>query len=439
MTFSRRGCLTIQMRMTAASHPPRPAERSPGAAARGCDLAVLVHEFPKLSETFVLGDLLALEAAGVRLRVFSLRRPQGELAQDEIARLRAKVDYLPEITGRQGQLLVRASGAALFFRGPAQFSRGLAEIYASPDFSRLRLRQALLLAHRLDQLGAPPLYVHFAHRPGTVGRYAALLLGIRFAISAHAVDIWTSPAKDLRAKVRDAEVVLTCYREAQEYLGSLAGSHTPVELVYHGVEIPPVSARRESTPPVVFAVGRLIEKKGYDTLLDAASRLVERSVAFRVLIAGDGPLWPTLQRRINELGLGEHVRFLGPLNRAELEPYFAEASVFALPCRVAPDGNRDGLPNTLLEAMARGLPVVSTTLPSIREAIPDASCGLLVDPGDDAALADALDRLLADPELRRELGGAARRRVAEAFDRELFATRVHSVLSAAGMIEGRDG
>ncbi|MHB8658653.1 MAG: glycosyltransferase family 4 protein [Solirubrobacteraceae bacterium] len=420
--------------MTAAD--PVPARRS---SVRACELAVLVHEFPKLSETFVLNDLLALEASGVRLRIFSLREPQGDVAQEGVASLRASVEYLPQTPGGQRSALRRATVAALFLRDPRQFAQGLAEIYASPDFSRLRLGQALTLARRLDRLGSPPLYVHFAHRPSTVGRFAALMLGIRYAISAHAVDIWTSAPKELRAKVRDAEVVLCCYREAQTYMHRLAGGHTPVELVYHGVEVPPPPVRRETEPPVVLSVGRLIEKKGFDTLIRAARHLADQGVSFRLSIAGDGPLWATLQRLTNELELGEHVRFLGPLNQRELERPFSEASVFALPCRVAVDGNRDGLPNTLLEAMARGLPVVSTTLESIREAVPDENCGLLVQPENPAELAAALAQLLGDPPLRARLGEAARRRAVETFDRRLHARRVYEVLHAAGMLDERTG
>ncbi|GAC1572182.1 MAG: glycosyltransferase [Candidatus Dormibacteria bacterium] len=415
---------------------PRDAELTGRTERRraSCDLAVLVHEFPKLSETFVLSDLLALEASGVRLHVFSLRQPQAALAQEDVSRLQARVEYLPEVQGRQFGPLIRATQAALLLRNPRVFAQGLAEIYASPDFSRLRLKQALMLARRLDRLGSPPLYVHFAHRPGTVGRFAALMLGIPFAISAHAVDIWTTAPKELRVKVRDAEVVLCCYREAQEYLAGLASSHTPVELAYHGVELPPVIVRRERTPLVLLSVGRLIEKKGFDTLLRAARLVADREFDFRLAIAGDGPLWATLQRLVNELELGEYVRFLGPLNQHELERYFAEAGAFVLPCQIAADGNRDGLPNTLLEAMARGLPVISTTLESVREAIPDDRCGLLVAPHDHVALAEAMARVLEDAALRERLGAAARRRVAETFDRELYRGRVFDVLAEAGLV-----
>jgi glycosyltransferase involved in cell wall biosynthesis len=404
---------------------------------RRCDLAVLVHEFPKLSETFVLGDLIALEERGLRLHVFSLRRPEAELAHDAVGRLRAPVEYLPEIKGKQLKLVLRATQATLLVRDPRRYPRALAEIYSSPDYSRLRYQQGLLLARRLEQLGCPPLYIHFAHKPATVGRFAALMTGVPFAISAHAVDIWTTPAAELSAKVRDARVILCCYREARDYVGSLANGGTPVELAPHGVAIPPRTARARTGPPVVLSVGRLIEKKGFDTLLQAARIVRDRGIDFRVRIAGDGPLWPTLQRLVNELGLEEVVRFLGPLTQQEIEEQYGQASVFVLACQVGADGNRDGLPNTLLEAMARELPVVSTTLASVEEAVTDGEHGLLIPPRDHAALADALARLLGEPDLCERLGAAARARVAGSYDRDELAPRVFEVLRTAEMIDHR--
>jgi glycosyltransferase involved in cell wall biosynthesis len=406
-------------------------------AASDCDLAVLVHEFPKLSETFVLADLLALEERGVRLHVFSLRQPQADLAQDGVAGLRAPVEYLPEVSGRQRTLLTRAVNMAMFVRDPRRYAAGLAEVYASPDFSRARFQQAVLLSRALMRLGTPPLYVHFAHRPATVGRFASLLLGTPFAVSAHAVDVWTSPARELRVRLGDASVVLSCYEEAREYLARLTAGRTPVALVRHGVDIPTDPMRAEDSPPIMLAVGRLIEKKGFDTLLSAAVLVRERGLEFRLHIAGDGPLWPNLARLVGELGLADHVRFIGPLTHDELEPHFASAALFVLPCQVAADGNRDGLPNTILEAMARRLPVVSTTLPSLLEAIDDGREGLLVPPRDPRALADALAKLLEDPNLRARLGEAGRERVKREHDRAILAGRPYEVLVEAGMIGGR--
>lgn len=416
--------------------PPRSA-LSP--ARRDCDLAVLVNEFPKLSETFVLGDLLALENRGVRLRVFSLRRPAGELAHDAVDRLQAPVDYLPEIAGRARKLMLRAIRGALFLNDPRRYATAMAEIYASPDYSAQRLQQALLLARYLQGLGAPPLYIHFAHKPATVGRFAALLLGTQFAVSAHAVDVWTTPVRELRVKLRDAEVVLCCYQEAQQFLAGVVDGHTPVELAPHGVEIPPAPERQDSSPPLLLAVGRLIEKKGFDTLVRAAALLRARGLQFRLAIAGDGPLWPDLQRLVNEFDLGDFVRLIGPLTHEELERHFALASAFVLPCRIAADGNRDGLPNTVLEAMARGLPVVSTTLASVQEAIADQAEGLLVAPDDPAELAGALGRLLEEPALRERLGRAARARVVREYDRAALAPRVFGALTEAGLLRGAVG
>lgn len=406
----------------------------PASSTAGCDLAVLVHEFPKLSETFVLADLLALEDRGVRLHVFSLRRPQAELAHTATGRLRAPIEYLPEISGRQLSLLTRAIHASLFARAPRRYLLALAEIYASPDYSRLRLQQALLLARSLRRLGTPPLYIHFAHKPATVGRFAALLLDVPFAVSAHAVDVWTPPVRELRVKLRDAKVVLCCYREAQQFIAGIVDGHTPVELAPHGVDIPPEPSRTEASPAMLLAVGRLIEKKGFDTLVRAAALLRDRGLKFRVAIAGDGPLWPTLQRLVNELELDEVVRFLGPLTQEELERHFASATAFVLPCQVAADGNRDGLPNTILEAMVRELPVVSTTLPSVREAIDDEQEGLLVPPQDPVALAGALARILDDQSLRERLGRAARERIVREHNRAVLAPRVFGALQAAGLI-----
>jgi glycosyltransferase involved in cell wall biosynthesis len=272
-----------------------------------------------------------------------------------------------------------------------------------------------------------------------VGRFASLLLGTPFAVSAHAVDVWTAPARELRVRLADARVVLSCYEEAREYLTRLMAGRTPVMLARHGVEIPADPVRAEASPPVLLAVGRLIEKKGFDTLLRAAALLRERGLEFRLHIAGDGPLWPNLARLVGELDLAEHARFVGPLTRAELEPHFARAAVFVLPCQVASDGNRDGLPNTVLEAMARRLPVVSTTMPSVREAIDDGCEGLLVSPKDPRALADALAKLLADPSLRARLGEAGRERVKREHNRAILAGRPYEVLVDAGLIDGGGG
>src|SRR5207244_4976908 len=180
-------------------------------------------------------------------------------------------------------------------------------------------------------------------------------------------------------------------------------------LAYHGVEIPaavPVRERRES--PVVLAVGRLVEKKDHATLLRAAALVRDRGTPFAMRIAGEGLEWARLQRLVHELSLADRVPFLGPLTQDEVRAEYAAADVFALPCRRLDNGDRDGLPNVIQEAMAHGLPVVTTTLRGIREAVADGESGLLAAPGDEHGLAAALDQVLLDPVLRERLGARAR-------------------------------
>src|SRR5262245_10326321 len=403
------------------------------------DLAVLVNGFPRLSETFVLNELLDFERRGLRLHLVALRRPDEIIQQQALDDLRAPVEYLDEGSPLSRRLAVRTAHAALLVRRGPSYLDALGEVLCSPDFSRPALAGAALLAHRLLRLGCPPLYVHFAHKPGTYGRFAARLAGVPYALSAHAKDIWLTPSRELKAKASDAEVVLTCTEEARAYVHGLVGGSTQVHRIYHGVEVPRSPPQVDcGETPVVLLVARLVEKKGVDQLIRAAALLRARGAECVVRIAGEGPEWARLQRLAHELRVADRVTFLGPLMESEVRAEYRRASVFALPCQLRPNGDRDGLPNVLLEAMARGLPVVSTTLAGVREAVVDGESGLLVAPHDEVGLAGALERLLSDTALRSRLGATARRRVAERFDRHANLPAVHTALARAGLIPSLD-
>jgi glycosyltransferase involved in cell wall biosynthesis len=319
------------------------------------DLVVVLNGFPRLSETFVLQELLALERQGARLQIFALTRPEEAVRHEAIARLRTEVEYLQ-----------------------------------SP---------------------------------------------VPYALSAHAKDIWTTPPVELSRKVRDAALVLTCSSAARGYLEDLADGRTPVELVHHGVDTDHFTpVRSTSEPPVVLSVGRLVEKKGHATLIEAAGILGERGVDFRLRVAGDGPEWPTLQRLVHRLGLGDRVTFLGPLTEPEVRAEYAQADVFALPCRELENGDRDGIPNVILEAMACGLPIASTLSSGVAEAVVDGECGLLVRQRDPKALAGVLGRLVRDRELRTRLGAGARARAVTAFDRSAHLEKLLDVLGSAAFL-----
>jgi glycosyltransferase involved in cell wall biosynthesis len=410
-------------------------------ADRVADLAVVVNAFPRLSETFVLQELLELERRGARLHVIAVRSSDELVHPEGVEHLQAEVEYLPEVApyALSGvvRMRIRTAHAALCVDAPKRYLNALGEITASPDFSWTALRRSVLLAHRLLQLGSPPIYVHWAHKPATVGRFAARLAGVPYGLSAHAKDIWLTPPAELARKVRDAEVVLTCTSAGQAHLERLAGGRTAVELVYHGVDTKALGPSHPTSPdPVILSVGRLIEKKGFPTLLRAAALVRDRGVGFQLRIVGEGPQWPALQRLVHELDLGGRVSFLGPLTESEVRAQYAQACVFALACEELTNGDRDGVPNVVLEAMASGLPVASTASPGVAEAVVDGECGLLVPQGDEKALAAALTRLLADEELQQRLGMRGRTRAVEEFDRTAHLARAADVLRAAGLLRG---
>jgi glycosyltransferase involved in cell wall biosynthesis len=399
------------------------------------DMVVVVNGFPRLSETFVLHELLDLERRGVRLHIVALRQPEESVQQEALEELRAKVTYAPDLMGTASRLVVRAAHGGLLLRRRTAYLDGVTRVVASPDFSRTSMDRAAVIAHLAVRLGARSMYLHFAHKPATLGRFAALLAGLPYALSAHAKDIWCTPAKELTAKVRDAQVVLTCTEEGRARLAELAGSHTRVVLAPHGVD---AGRPRRSGPandvPVVLSVGRLVEKKGHDTLIRAAAMMRDHGVEVRVRIAGEGPEWPTLQRLVHQLDVADRISFLGPLTPVEVESEYLRADVFALGCRILPDGDRDGIPNVLLEAMAHGLPVISTTLAGVREAVIHGSSGLLCDPDDAAGMAMSLTRLARSPELRVTMGRAGRTRIANAFSRVHTLPVVHRALLDAGLV-----
>jgi glycosyltransferase involved in cell wall biosynthesis len=415
---------------------PRPMSQLVNAHPRSTDLAVLVNGFPRLSETFVLHELLELERRGLSLHLFALRRPEEFVQQDALSELRATVEYLPEGVVPHQRTRVRLAHAALLLHRRLGYVNGFSDVLASPEFSRSLGARAALLAHRLVRLGSPPLYVHFAHKPATIGRFAALLAGVPYALSAHAKDIWLTPDDELARKVRDASVVLTCTEQARAQVSGLAQGQTPVHLVHHGVDLKDRTRSSQSVAggPRLLAVGRLVEKKGHETLLLAAGTLRDKGLEFSLRLVGEGPEWPRLQRLVHELRLGDRVVFLGPLSETEVRAEYEHADVFALPCRKLPNGDQDGLPNVILEAMAHGLPVASTRLDGIEEAIVDGESGLLSEQDDPAAFAEHLARLLEDVGFRERIGEAGRKRVAERFERSANLPKVVQALVEAGVI-----
>jgi glycosyltransferase involved in cell wall biosynthesis len=397
-------------------------------------VAVVLKGYPRLSETFIAHEILALERRGIPLAIFSLRHPTDRETHPVHAEIGAPVAYLPEYLKDEPARVWHGWRAARRLPGYAR-ARGawLADLRRDPSANRVRrFGQALVLAAELPA-DIAHLHAHFIHTPASVTRYCALLRGLPWSCSAHAKDIWTIPEWEKREKLADCAWATTCTRANAEHLRALAPRPADVELVYHGLDIArfPSPAGEPSTadgsdparPVRLLTVGRAVDKKGLDDLLVALARLPAK-LHWRLTHVGGGPLRPDLEALAGSLGIAERVSWLGPRAQAALLGIYRSADLFALPCRVSADGDRDGLPNVLMEAQSQGLACVSTAVSGVPELIEDGATGLLVPERDRDALAAALARLIAEPELRRRLGEAGLRRTTREFAADAGADRL---------------
>jgi glycosyltransferase involved in cell wall biosynthesis len=393
------------------------------------DIGYVVSTWPRLSQTFVLNEILALEQRGLSVRIFSTKdHPDGEPVHAKLARVRAPVAYL-SFRGRRRAIL--RAHVMLAARRPGAYARTLLRAlrYGRSDVVR-RFWQAGYLADLLRRDPVRHLHAHFATGPALVAMLAHELSGIPYSFTAHARDIFVdTPPELLRAEMEGAQAVVTVSEYNRRYLLSRSPHlNGKVRCVECGLDLSEFPFRwpraSDAGPPIILAVARLVEKKGLGDLIQAAEILRRQGHAFRVEIIGDGALRPTLDRRVAECGLGDTVALRGAQPHEVVRAAYDRAAVFVLPCVVAEDGDRDGLPNVLLEAMASGLPVVSTSVVGIPDVIEGERDGLIIPPSDPPALARALERLLIDPDLRDRLARAARGKIEERFSIDRSAERL---------------
>lgn len=389
-------------------------------------VAFVVKGYPRLSEAFIAQEIAALERRGLDLLIVSLRRPTDERVHPVHREIKAQVEYLPEYLYREPLRVLRAWLAVR--RLPAYRSAKtiwLRDLRRDRTPNRIRrFGQALVLAAELPA-DVARLHAHFLHTPASVARYCAILRGLPWSGSAHAKDIWTTPEWEKREKLADCDWLVTCTRANCEHLAGLAPAGR-VELVYHGVDLARFPTQRmlrsaadgsdARHPVTILSVSRLVEKKGTDVLLDALARL-PASLHWRLVHVGGGPLKRGLQKRAHKLGISERITWRGPLAQDELLAEYRKADLFALACRIARDGDRDGLPNVLAEAHSQGLACVATRVSAIPELIRDDT-GMLVAESDTVAFAAALQRLITDPARRRALGDAGQARLRAEFSLE---------------------
>jgi glycosyltransferase involved in cell wall biosynthesis len=414
-------------------------------------MAYLVKTFPRLSETFILNEILGVEELGLELEIFSLRKlpPANEPVHPDVAKVKAPVRYIPSLIWPlwpPGLVLLLFSHLALLFAAPLRYFAAARLHFSSGNSPRLKdFLQAGYLGRALLKGKFTHLHAHFANLPTTVAEIVKHLTGIGYSFTGHAKDVYLTPPSELARKIKKAKYVLTCTAANQSYLAQLANQGTPVRLAYHGIDVNRFRAFRfgDATPnnevPLILSVARLCEKKGLEFLLEACHSLVERGVAFQCRIVGYGPLQDKLQKMIARLALQDRVSLLGKMTQDQLAELYPRADLFVLPCLVLDNGDRDGIPNVLFEAMVCGVPVISTDVAGVCELIEHQRNGLLVEQRNARALADAMELLIGSPDLRKYLARQGRETVLGNFTRESSARNVYNILSSMlGSAESTD-
>ena len=408
-------------------------------------VAVVLKGYPRLSETFIAQEIHSLEKAGVDLEIVSLRYPTDPATHPIHREIRAPVLYLPEYLHREPLRVIRAWRAARKRPGYlAARTLWLRDLKRDRSINRIRrFGQALVLATEARS-STSLMYAHFMHTPASVTRYAATVRDIPWSFSAHAKDIWTTPDWEKHEKLADCTWGVTCTQAGFSHLKQLAPAGTRLRLLYHGLDTERfsdpgnrhsqsngVTAQREVN---LLSVGRAVPKKGFDVLLAALASLPDE-FHWRWQHVGGGDRLPALQRAAADLGLDKRISWLGPQRQEAVLSFYRESDVFILPSRIAAGGDRDGLPNVLMEAASQGLAIITSDLPGIAEFIVPDKHGVLVSPDDAVALSDAIHRVGRNPELRANLAAAAKTRVTQEFDHR---DNIEPLIALIGDVEGAD-
>ncbi len=406
-----------------------------------------MKEFPRLSETFISNEIYQLERIGIKLKVFSVKKPALRRNHETVDRIQSPVVYLPEV-GSLSQVhfikwlwihLPRFIGdhSRLWRLRPGSYLSALWDVmkmsfrYRSSFFGKPRkifikefLQAGYIATQVLQEKRIRHLHAHFAHGSTTIAMWVSQLSGIPFSFTAHAKDIYLkelNPGNLLQIKIERAEFVVTCTEANKEYLQSLCPEVQSVHTVYHGLDttlFAPAEEKASSQPtPLILSVGRFVEKKGFACLVKACAILKQRGEPFQCRIVGEADeQTPLLKRLIEELKLEETVLLEEAVTQETLKRIYSECTLFVLPCQIVDNGDRDGIPNVLVEAMSMERPVISTLISGIPELVEHRRNGLLIPQKDETKLALALEELLKDPVLRAKLGQAAREKVCGVFD-----------------------
>jgi len=387
-------------------------------------IGYVIKMFPRLSETFIRNEIRELERQGLQLHIFSLKRPAEAEVKLVIGQVQSPVTYLPERVYREPWRVLRAHLWVLR-RHPRGYRRMLSHVLRKLDLgsavrSLRRFSKTCCLIHELK--GIHHLHAHFANEPTRVAAWARMISQVSYSVTTHAKDLFlenrmVSPV--LQKKLRQASFVITNSEFSRAGLRASFDGDSPPRIftIHNSIDLSVFPRRgQEPSQPVIVSAGRLVEKKGFQQLIAACGILKEAGVKFKCEIIGSGQLRAELEGAIQRLGLEHEVRLHGQMSQHELLKHLNQAMVFALPCIVSPNGDRDILPNVLKEAMAVGVPVLTSRIEGIEELLNHEESGILVAPGNAEALAEGIQRLFADAGLRRRLADQARTVIEDRFE-----------------------
>lgn len=390
-------------------------------------LGYVLKGYPRISETFISNEILLLEKLGFTMHLFSMRRPRESFSHPSVAEIKAQVNYLPtELLADFRKLLLPTIFLAA--KRPKEFhvalrmaSDGITKGQELATLKHLLQACHLTNSHLLPGTGIAQLHGHFAHSPTSVTMFASALSNIPFSFTAHAKDIYTSDKEKLRRKIARARFVVTCTKHNKEYLQAVAGDcRTPIYCIYHGIDLDlfrnGAAEDRQDDSFQLLTVARITEKKGLPTIYRALALLRDKGIRFRHTLIGDGDDRESVLELIRTLGLDGHCRWLGTQTHEEVLHQFKQSDLFVLGCEIAKNGDRDGIPNVLVESLAMGVPALSTHVSAIPELLIDGETGLTVPPSEPEAMAVAMQRILFDDKLRQRLKERGRNYVKAHFD-----------------------
>jgi len=393
-------------------------------------LCFVLKGYPRISETFISNEILLLESLGFHIHIISMRHPREAFTHASIKNIKAKVDYLPStiiahlLPLGYHNLMLALKRPKVYFMAVRKAAIRWMRTRKTATLKHL-LQAGYLVNKCLPGKNIIHFQAHFAHSPTSVALFSSLLSGIPFSFFAHAKDIYTSDPRQLKEKIDMARFVVTCTQYNQKYLTRLAnGSTTPISCVYHGINLDYFSQSISKTfcePPYkLLTVARITEKKGLETVYRALSILKDRGVQFSHTLIGEGDDRDKVVELIKALKLEDVTTLCGTLTHEEVIKYYADSDLFVLGCQIADNGDRDGIPNVMAESMAMNLPVVATNVSGIPEFLEDKISGMMVPQKDTVAMADAMETILTDEDLRKTVTLEARNRIIKYFNNQLL-------------------